>query len=175
MNTRLIATMMPMILLTTACAHVDRRHYATAGAVSQQAAVYRHQLDMDPADTSARLGYATTLSWQGKYRAAEKQFITLLEQQPGNVEALSGMGYNYVWSDRYELAEKQFKAALDKTPNDYDIKKGLALTYLQSGRAVQALLALESLRLEHPDDLEILAAIESAEVSVIAVENRASE
>ena len=175
MNTRMIATIMPLILLTTACAHVDGRQYETSGAASKQAAAYRHQLEVNPADTSARLGYATALSRQGKYRAAEKQFIALLEQQPGNVEALSGMGYNYVWSDRYELAEQQFRAALDKTPNDYDLKKGLAFTYLQSGRALQALEALESLRLEHPDDLEVLAAIESAEVSVIAIENRADQ
>jgi len=168
-----LSILVTVALVSTACSHgYDKHTSLTSAAVGEggsgRAAEYRQLLDVDPADASARLHYATALSWEGNYRAADQQFATLLAQQPGNLEAMAGLGYNYVWSHRFELAEQQFKAALDNAPDNYGLRKGLALTYLQSGRPSQALEALKSLKEQHPDDLEILAAIESAEVGMMA-------
>ena len=162
-----------MVMASTACSHSNDRYSMMTSvtaeeAISDRTAAYRQLLDVDPADAQVRLEYATELSWEGRYRAAERQFSTLLEQQPGHIEAMTGLGYHYVWSHQFERAEQQFKAALDKAPDNYGLQKGLAFTYLQSGRSSQALEALIPLKQQHPDDLEILAAIESAEVGVMA-------
>ena len=158
--------------VSAGCAHKDDRNRmagspAPDSDIAVKSAAYRQMLVADPTDASTRLEYATTLYWQGKYRAAEEQFSKVLKQQPGNLEAMTALGYNYVWSDQFDLAERQFKQALDNAPDDFGIQKGLALTYLRSGRSSQALEAFRSLRLQHPDDLEILAAIESVEAGVV--------
>lgn len=166
-----ITALIASLWASTGCAHNDGRNglagsQAPGSDMAIKSAAYRQMLDADPTDTRTRLEYATTLSWQGKYRAAEEQYTTLLKQQPDNIEAMKALGYNYVWSDRFDLAERQFKQALDTAPEDFGIQKGLALTYLRSGRCSQALEAFKSLRQQHPDDLEILAAIESVEAGV---------
>ena len=149
------------------CAH-DAEHSAVVTDVTlNKAATYRQRLDQDPSDIDARLEYATALSWFGEYTAAEQQFSTLLAQQPDNVDAITGLGYAYVWSDRYVLAEQQFKIALGHAPDHFDVQMGLALTYLQSGRCSEALDTLEMLKLRHPHEAEILAAIELAELGLM--------
>lgn len=167
MNMAYAAALVILSMVLISCAHNERDDAAISAEGIDKAAAYRSRLDQDPYDTRARLKYATVLSWQGQYRAAERQYSTLLEQQPENLEAMTGLAYNYVWSKQFGLAEQQFKTALDHVPGDFGVQKGLAMTYLQSGRCSQALETLEPLRLQHPEDLEILAALESARMGVI--------
>ena len=137
------------------------------GELAGKAEQYRQMLEGDPRDAETRLDYASALSWQGKYRAAEEQYSVLLKQQPDNLEAMTGLAYNYVWNDQYALAERQFRQALDHAPDSFGVQRGLAFTYLRSGRSSEALEALKTLQKQHPDDLEILAAIETTEAGVI--------
>ena len=78
---------------------------------------------------------------------------------------MAGLAYNYVLSDRFDLAELLFKQALSGAPGDYGLQKGLAVTYICSGRAPQALRVLRLLQARQPDDLEVLAAIASAQAA----------
>ena len=170
MRTTCLTTLIPLVILSASCAYNGNQYGQTGapvtyGGTAVKAAAYRQMLESDPNDSDARLGYATVLSWQGAYRAADRQYTTLLLQQPDNIAAMTGLAYNYIWSDRLDLAEHQFEQALDSAPNDFGVHKGLALTYLRSGRASQALEALKSQQLR-PEDLEIQAVIETAEAGV---------
>ena len=167
MNTSYLAALAIVSMVSIGCAHMESEQSGISADAVDKVASYRQRLDQDPYDTGARLEYAAVLSWKGQYRAAEQQYSTLLEQQPDNLEAMTGLAYNYVWSQQFGLAEKQFKTALDNAPGDFGIQKGLAMTYLQSGRCLQALETLEPLNRQHPEDLEILAALESARMAMI--------
>jgi|GEM_PF-2630516 len=172
MRTINLAALLSLLLAAAGCAHHDNHEVPTSSPadgsdVVARTALYRQKLVADPSDATTRLQYAEALSRQGKYHAAEQQFTTILMQQPDNVDVMTALGYTYVWSYRYDLAEKQFKQALDSAPHDVSVRKGLAFTYLCSGRSSEALAAFRSLHKMHPEDLEILAAIESTEAGLV--------
>ena len=172
MRTIRVTALLAFLLLLSGCASSNgplalEEPSAPGGAMSGEADRYRQLLDADPRDARARLDYASALVRQGQYRAAEEQYSALLEQQPGNLEAMTGLAYNYAWNDQHALAERQFKQALDSAPDNFGVQKGLAFTYLRSGRSFEALKVLKSLQRQYPDDLEILAAVVTAEAGVI--------
>ena len=172
MRTINLAALLSLLLAVAGCAHHDNHEVPTSSPadgsdVVVKTALYRQKLVANPSDAATRLQYAEALSRQGKYHAAEQQFTTILMKQPDNVDVMTALGYTYVWSYRYDLAEKQFKQALDSAPHDVSVRKGLAFTYLCSGRSSEALAAFRSLHKMHPEDLEILAAIESTEAGLV--------
>jgi len=63
-------TVLVLLLITVGLAFADSRYeaaeaHARSGNLEAIEAEYRKPLDTDPADTRARLGYATALSWRG--------------------------------------------------------------------------------------------------------------
>jgi len=102
-----LAALISILVASTGFAHSDDQYtraesLTQSGDIAGMAAAYRQILDVDSADTKARLGYATALSWQGHCQSSEKQFSKVLKQQPDNLEALSGLGYNYAWSNQFD-------------------------------------------------------------------------
>ena len=160
-----------ILLMAATAATADSRHdaaevLAESGDKAAMEAAYREILETDPADTRARLGYATALSWQGKYGEADAEYARVLEQQPGNLEALIGRGYNYAWNKQYKEAEQQFKAALAIAPDNVGAQKGLGFTYLWSNRPAEALEVFEPLEKNAEDDAELQAAIGQAHLDL---------
>lgn len=160
-----------VLLLAATAATADPRHDAAEAAAESgdkaaMEAAYREILETDPSDMRARLGYATALSWQGKYGQADAEYARVLEQQPGNLEALIGRGYNYAWNKQYKEAEQQFKTALAIAPDNVGAQKGLGFTYLWSGRPAEALEVFEPLEQNAEDDAELQAAIGQAHLDL---------
>jgi Flp pilus assembly protein TadD len=158
-------------LMALGAANADTRHdaaevLAESGDTAAMEAAYREILETDPEDIKARLGYATALSWQGKYQQAEVQFASVLEQQPDNLEALIGRGYNFAWNKQFDLAEQQFRQAAELAPDNIGAQKGLGFTYLWSGRPAEALEVFEPLEPIVPDDAELHAAIGQAHLDL---------
>lgn len=138
--------------------HEQAQQQTRSGDIAGMADTYLEILEQNPEDVSARLGYATALSWLGRHEAAQKQYNEVLTLYPENLDALSGLGYSFAWAGQYARAEMTFNRASSLAPDNIGIQKGLAFTYLWSKQPEKALNILNSLENRIPQDAEVHAA-----------------
>lgn len=79
---------------------------------------------------------------QRKYRTAEKQYQTILENDPNNVDALSNLGVVYFRTGKIGTAESTLKKALAIAPNDASVLTTLGIVHYRQSRFDEALKEL---------------------------------
>jgi Flp pilus assembly protein TadD len=79
---------------------------------------------------------------QGKYRAAEKQYQTVLAKDPKNLDALSNLGVVYFRTGKIRSAESTLKKALTIAPNDDFVLTTLGIVHYRQSRFGEALKEL---------------------------------
>jgi Flp pilus assembly protein TadD len=79
---------------------------------------------------------------QGRYRAAEKQYQTVLAKDPKNLDALSNLGVVYFRTGKIRSAESTLKKALSIAPNDDFVLTTLGIVHYRQSRFDEALKEL---------------------------------
>jgi tetratricopeptide (TPR) repeat protein len=79
---------------------------------------------------------------QGKYRTAEKQYHTILENDSKNLDALSNLGVVYFRTGKLRSAESTLKKALAIAPNDDFVLTTLGIVHYRQSRFDEALKEL---------------------------------
>ena len=123
--------------------------------LDQSAALFRHYLQLAPADDDGRLGLARTLAWGGHYAGAIALTDSVLAAKPHHREATLLAAQVSAWSGNLTGAVARYQHWLSIYPNDADAWSGLAKTWQWAGRAENARDALRRAADADPANAEI--------------------
>ena len=107
-----------------------------------------------PALVEAREAYD-----DGNYDRAARLVMEHLRRKPGDPAGLAMLGSIALAMGAFAQAEKFFRASLAGGADQYDVRRELARCVAQQDRLEEALALHEELRLEKPDDHQILTSL----------------
>ncbi len=101
--------------------------------------IYVRYLNLRPSDNQARLEYANTLLWAGRWEEAEKELRSLSIVMKDNLDVQLGLADAMLRSSHDPSAsERIYRLALMKKPDDITIKTGLGEALRMQGRYNEA-------------------------------------
>jgi len=134
--------------------------------LDRSAALFRHYIQLAPADDDGRLGLARTLAWGGHYAQSLALTDSMLAANPGHREATLLAAQTLAWSGNRKGAVERYQRWLDKHPNDAEAWSGLARTWQWAARAENARDALQRAAEADPANAEIRAELASANAAI---------
>jgi len=136
-----------------------------------QAAISRHKLQKDPADTSAHLNLGAALEAMGQPQEAVDEYQKVLELRPADTIARNSLGAALQSLGRTEEAMDQYRQVLSARPGDLDARYNLGSALLSQGKGDEAAAQFQQVLKARSDDLGALANLGRS----LAVENRMAE
>lgn len=104
---------------------------------------YREAVNLEPASTSDRNGYAAMLIKCGDFTGGLAQFKKILERDPNNVHVQVNVGYAYIGAGDYKEAIRYLSNVAANHPDAADAHYDLGIAYKQTDDLQHARTELE--------------------------------
>ncbi len=116
---------------------------------------YRHVLQLDNSNVSARFGLGLSLLQQARPNEAIKCYDWILESDPDHSAAIAGRAKCLSEQGNFESARKLFLQVLEKQPGDFMSRLEVGRLELKRGHFKEAIRWLQPLTLEASYDMDV--------------------
>ncbi len=138
--------LVPILIFVLASLTLQR-----ARVFSSEEALWRDNLDKNPAAWTAHANLGWILAERQKFDEALPHLQRSLEINPDNAQAHANLGQLLAMEGNFGDAETQFAAALKLKPNDADIRRSYVTALAANGRKDEAIKQLRDLLSSRPD------------------------
>jgi tetratricopeptide (TPR) repeat protein len=131
------------------------RFYTSMGRVDEAEKLLKQVADLDPNDTTRRLGYVQFLASQKDIDQAEAALKTFIEQSPDDYKLKVALGELYEGTKRPDEALAIYRTAAaqaPKTPEGIAARNRVASLLIQQGKVDEGKAEIEQLLTEAPDE-----------------------
>ncbi|MBM4184604.1 MAG: tetratricopeptide repeat protein [Gemmatimonadetes bacterium] len=127
---------------------------AWAGEYDVATAHFDHLLEVEPANTDARVDRARVWAWAGETDRALDALAEVLDQNPTHPGALEARALFEAWAGRYDAALTSYDALLAIAPDNGAARRQQAQVLTWASRFEVSRVVYDSLLARDPDDVE---------------------